>query len=37
LHPTDTLDTALQRVDRALYRAKELGGNCVCACDWSEH
>jgi diguanylate cyclase (GGDEF)-like protein len=37
LHPADTLDTALQRVDRALYRAKELGGNCVCACDWSEH
>jgi diguanylate cyclase (GGDEF)-like protein len=35
LHPTDTLDTALQRVDRALYRAKELGGNCVCACDGS--
>ena len=30
LQPADTLDTALQRVDQALYRAKELGGNRVC-------
>ena len=36
LHPADTLDTALQRVDRALYRAKELGGNCVCAGEGSQ-
>ena len=36
LHPADTLDTALQRVDQALYRAKELGGNRVCASDGRE-
>ena len=36
LHPADTLDTALQRVDQALYRAKELGGNRVCASEGSE-
>ncbi len=36
LHPADTLDSALQRVDQALYRAKELGGDRVCASDVSE-
>ena len=36
LHPADTLDTALQRVDQALYRAKELGGNRVCGSVGSE-
>ncbi len=36
LHPADTLDSALQRVDQALYRAKELGGDRVCASNVSE-
>lgn len=36
LHPADTLDSALQRVDQALYHAKELGGNRVCASDGRE-
>lgn len=36
LHPADTLDTALQRVDQALYRAKELGGDRVCGSDGRE-
>ncbi|WP_424681276.1 diguanylate cyclase domain-containing protein [Frateuria sp. YIM B11624] len=31
LRAGDTLDTVLQRADVALYRAKELGGNCVCS------
>ena len=33
LRPGDTLDTALQRVDRAMYRAKEQGGDRVCGGD----
>lgn len=36
LHPADTLEAALQRVDQALYRAKELGGDRVCASDGRE-
>jgi len=32
----DTLETALQRVERGLYRAKELGGSRVCASDEME-
>ena len=30
LHSTDSADSALERADRMLYRAKALGRNCIC-------
>lgn len=33
LHPDDSFETAFKRADRALYRAKDLGRNCVVVSD----